>query len=132
MKVIFCIFYWKYLADMPSGCNFASLFGSQDVQDCVSDFFDAFSGRWHEIIEMFAMRKIDSAETRKGNPRVHVKIPTRQVNTQAQQIREPSPHGGEVGPGHGTEPPLRFHLNSCKRINDNTTTKSLILAQDER
>jgi hypothetical protein len=42
------------------------------MTNCVSDFFDAFSrasgGRGAEIIEMFAMRKIDSAETRKGNP----------------------------------------------------------------
>ena len=67
-KVIFVIFSLKYLVGLRGGCNFASLFGSQDVQDCVSDFFDAFSGRWREIIEMFAMRKIDSAETRKGNP----------------------------------------------------------------
>jgi len=45
----------------------------------VSDFFDAFFEGWSrgagEIIEMFAMRKIDSAETRKGNSRVLVKIP---------------------------------------------------------
>ena len=49
------------------------------MSNCVSDFFDAFFGRCAaelEFIEMFAMRKIDSAETRKGNPRVHVKIPT--------------------------------------------------------
>ena len=41
------------------------------MSNCVSDFFDAFFGRSSgaagaEIIEMFAMRKIDSAETRKG------------------------------------------------------------------
>jgi len=38
------------------------------MTNCVSDFFDAFFGVKREIIEMFAMRKIDSAETRKGNP----------------------------------------------------------------
>ena len=45
-----------------------------------------------EIIEMFAMRKIDSAETRKGNPRVRVKIPrtgnnTKQSNPRPQEMR---------------------------------------------
>ena len=72
IKVIFEFFLPKYLVGLRDGSNFASLFGSQDGSNCVSDFFDAFFGRSFcreaEIIEMFAMRKIDSAETRKGIP----------------------------------------------------------------
>ena len=48
----------KYLVSFGSGCNFASLLRLTRLSNCVSVFFDAFSERKAEIIEMFAMRKL--------------------------------------------------------------------------
>ena len=97
----------------------------------MSDFFDAQNvgvGR-RETFEMFAMRKIDSAETRKVNNPSPASRFRRQVD--AASTAYPL-KGKEAGRDAGTLSPLRFHYILVRERNDNTTTKSLILAQDER
>ena len=80
---------------------------------------------------MFAMRKIDSAETRKGNSRVRVKIPKKTGKDTS--TANPKAPPCEVPGRDGQNDAVAFSLIfSQENKNDNTTTKSLILAQDER
>ena len=131
--VIFGSFLPKYLAGFRNGYTFASLLRLTICQIAWAIFLTPFregvGGReslvlWNVCNEENWQCRDKEKETTESTSRFRrqVKIQRHSSKSCRQRCRA----------GTRDESPLRFHLNSWKRRNDNTTTKSLILAQDER